>query len=38
MSGINVVNPTNTQTTSTCDTSYQQALQGIGNIIVSRVD
>jgi hypothetical protein len=38
MSGLSSVNPLNAQTTSSCDTSYQQALQGIGDLIVSRVD
>ncbi|HZS38086.1 MAG TPA: hypothetical protein VFF06_14715 [Polyangia bacterium] len=30
-----VVNPMNKQNTSICDSSYQQALQGLGDIIVS---
>jgi hypothetical protein len=35
INSINAVNPMNSQNTSICDTSYQQALQGLGNIIVS---
>ncbi len=35
INSINAVNPMNSQNTSICDSSYQQALQGLGNIIVS---